>query len=660
MRYSAFISYNHRDRREASWLHRALETYRIPRHMQGHPSLMGPLGDRLPPVFQDREELAASADLAQSVRQALEEAASLIVICSPDAAKSRWVNEEIRVFTALGRRDRIQCLIVRGVPHASRTGADPDLECLPPALFEGGAGEPLASDLRPEGDGRQMAKLKLLAGIMGVGFDELRQREQARRVRRLATASVALGIGFVLMSGLAAAALLARNEAVRQRDIARQKTITAERTVDFVKSLFEVSDPSEAKGAQITAREILDRGALQIERGLETEPSVRAELAITLGEVYSGLGLFRRGEELIRRGLGFKGVEAGTRARQQMALGDAQSRQGDYAAAVASYRRALTLAEAKAQPRPDLVPRILVGMGEAQSALENDAEAARLINRALVLDETALGPNHPDVARDLEALGLTDVFAGRLPQARAHVNRALAIRLKAQGPLHPKVSENLNTLATIAYLQRDSTASEAYLRRALDTDRAVLGAEHPDVATTQNNLARLMIERRAYRQALPLLEGAVAIVLRERNPRFDDLAFEFDNLGLARRGLGDLAGAQDAYLKALEAARHHGHRNLAPILTDLAELACTRGQSAAGLAYLTEAAPIMAKDYPDDPWRTAWLETVRAHCLLAAGDAPAAHRLVEAHRPTLTERWGPNTMYGARATEIRAAARAGG
>lgn len=657
MRYSAFISYNHRDRREAAWLHRALETFRVPRHMRGRVSRLGTLADRLPPVFQDREELAASSDLALSVRQALENSATLIVICSPAGARSRWVNEEIRLFAALGRRDQIQCLIVAGEPHAStRPGVDPALECLPPALLEGG-GEPLAADLRPGGDGRQMARLKLLAGVMGVGFDELRQREQARRVRRLAVASAALGVGLVAMSGLAGAALVARNEAVRQRDIARQKTLTAERTVEFVKSLFEVSDPSEAKGAEITAREILDRGALQIERGLADEPSVRAELATTLGEVYSGLGLFRRGEQLIREGLGFQGVDPGVRVRQQLALGEAQARQGEYQAALASFQRVLASAESGSTPRADLIPRILVGAGEAHSALGDDAEATRLLTRALSLDQRRLGPAHPDVARDLEALGVNDMFAGRLDEARRRVDQALAIRLKAQGPLHPKVSEDLNSLAAIAYLQGDSAASEAYLHRTLANDRILLGPDHPDVATTQNNLARLMIERRAYAQALPLLEGAVAIVLRERNPLFDDLAFEFDNLGLARRGLGDLDGAQDAFEKALVVARHHRHRNLAPVLVDLAELACSRGNDQQGLAYLAEARPIMTADYPDDPWRLAWLEAVRGHCLSARGDRNGARSALEASLPVIAARWPPTSLYGARTAEFLAAAR---
>jgi hypothetical protein len=148
VRYAAFISYNHRDRADAAWLLRSLETYFIPRALQGRETKLGNLGKRLPPVFQDLEELAVSSDLAQSVRDALEASASLIVICSPAGAGSRWVNEEIRTFVAFGRRASIQCLIVGGQPNASRTpGGDAALDCLPTALFEHGA-EPLAAEIR--------------------------------------------------------------------------------------------------------------------------------------------------------------------------------------------------------------------------------------------------------------------------------------------------------------------------------------------------------------------------------------------------------------------------------------------------------------------------------------------------------------------------------
>jgi tetratricopeptide (TPR) repeat protein len=621
--------------------------------LRGQDSRLGTLAARLPPVFRDREELAASSDLAQSVREALKESASLIVICSPQGAKSKWVNQEIRTFTALGRRDRIQCLIVAGIPHASRiAGGDASLECLPPALFEDGGGEPLASDIRRGGDGRTAARLKLLAGILGVPFDVLRQREHVRRTRRLAVASSLLGLGFIVMSGLAAAALLARNDAVRQRDIAGSKTITAERTVDFVKSLFEVSDPSQARGETITAREILDRGAKRIDESLANEPSVKAELTTTLGEVYAGLGLFQQGEALIRRNLGLKGVDAGSRARQYVALGEAQSRQGNYDAAVATYGTALRLAQDPQQPRLDMLARIYGGLGDAKTGLDDNVEADRLIRKALVMDVANLGPDHPDVARDLELLGTNDVFAGRLKEGRARLERAVAIRLRAQGNLHPRVAADLMNLGAVAYLQQDPEAAEGYYRRALEAAGAVLGPDHPDIALTKNNLARLLIERRDFVGARPLLEHAVSVVSRERGETFDDLAFYFDNLALVRRGMGDLADAEVLLRKGLRAAALHKHRNLAPIMVDLADVRCARGAVQEGLDLLEDARPIMTKAYPKDPWRLAWLNTIQAECLLARGEDRKAQAVLAAAEPVIAKRWPPDSLYGARSKAL--------
>ncbi len=117
-----------------------------------------------------REELASATDLGAVINEALLGSACQIVICSPQAAKSRWVNEEILAFKRLGREDRIFCLIVGGEPNASENPAQAEDECFPPALrFKLGADgqlsgvrtEPIAADARPGKDGRNNAKLKL-------------------------------------------------------------------------------------------------------------------------------------------------------------------------------------------------------------------------------------------------------------------------------------------------------------------------------------------------------------------------------------------------------------------------------------------------------------------------------------------------------------------
>lgn len=659
MRYAAFLSYNHRDRKTAIWLHRALETYRIPRHMRGRASALGELGARLPPVFRDREELAASTDLGSAVRAALEQSDSLIVICSPSAARSRWVNEEIRTFAALGRRNRIQCLITEGEPNASRTpGRDPSREALPPALFEHGGREPLAADIRPGEDGREAAKLKLLAGILGVDYGELRQREAVRRHRRLAAIAATSAAGFLVTSGLAAAALISRNEALRERDIARQKTLTAERTVTFVKSLFEVADPSEARGASITAREILDRGAASIDRGLDREPSVKAELGTTLGEVYTSLGLLKEGNRLLERMLQVPGVGSGTRARQYLALAEARNWQADDTGATAAFKQALVEAKKPASGRADLIPRILSGLGTSQTYQgELDAGAAN-IRAALAIDSKADAAS-VDVARDLEALGLNAFTAERFGVARESFAKALAIRTRLQGALHPLAVQDLNQLGSVAYAQHDSAGAERLWTQALPLNERLFGPNHPEVATTLNNAALSRVERRDYRGALPMLRRAVAINQAQRGDTSGELVFEYTNLGMALRGVGDVDGGEAAFKKALVAARLHKHRNTAPILVDLADVACDRNDITTGMAELDEAEPMMAKTYPKDPWRSAWVQVIRSNCLIRSGRRSEALRVLTPAAAIMATRWPPESHYGARTLQLLGAARAG-
>ena len=233
-RYKAFISYSHSDEAWARWLHGALESYRLPRKLARTDGRFGALPGRLFPVFRDRDELSSATDLSKKVREALAESAALVVICSPAAAASRWVNEEIRAFRALGRGDRIFSLIVDGDPKASGL----DESCFPPALLEGGVGEsqePLAADARKWADGKPLAKLKLIAGILGIRLDELRRREQKRRTR---TRIIAVAAGLAAL-GLITVALLSKQQEQARR--AHSEALVSQ-IVEFSEDLNSVAN----------------------------------------------------------------------------------------------------------------------------------------------------------------------------------------------------------------------------------------------------------------------------------------------------------------------------------------------------------------------------------------------------------------------------------
>ena len=641
MRYSAFISYNHRDRDWAVWLHRALERYAVPKRLRGRAAPWGEIGARLPPVFRDRDELATSSDLASSVKEALSESAFLIVICSPNSAQSKWVDEEIKTYIAAGRGQFIRLIIVDGEPHSS----DPAQECLPPSLSRKDAPEPLAADVRKKGDGKQAAKLKLLAGILGVSYDELRRREAARRQKRLAALALAASIGFVIMAGLTIFAFVSRADAIEQRKLAERRTITAERTLGFVQGMFKLADPEQASGASITAREIVDRGAARLDSPeLNREPMVKAELGVTLAEVYGALGLYQKSDALIRWTFGIHHGEPATFARQLNALGQSQLRLGEYDAAERTFRKAWTDADAAS---PSVRSEILVGLGQTLSNLEKYAEADRVLRQALKIDRARGDPVY--IAYSLEALGQNQYYQGNLDQTKPLILEALALRRSAEGPMSPGVGDNLNTLGEIAYTQHDLPAAERYFRGNVAVDQKILGSNHPDFATTLNNLARVLIEQRRFAEAAPMLERAMAIGLRERGEDHSFMTFVFSNLAITRRHMGRTGEAETLFERAIAVSRANKHRILGPSLADLAELRCATGRASGGLALLDAAARVTAADYPGTPWRTAWVENIKGECLLRSGRVPEGRKAIAQSSPVIIQTWPAGTLFAAEA-----------
>ncbi len=215
-RYWAFISYSHRDSAWAKRVHSKLETWPVPSKFVGRDSSFGKLPARLFPIFLDRDEIAGGESLDVVIRAALSVSRYLIVICSPNAVGSKYVNEEIRTFKEMGRAGRIIYLIVGGDPSGGDSTDPKSGGCFPLQARlqmrpDGSPGEeeiePLAADARPGRDGPRDALVKVMARLLEVGFDELNLR-QARRERRalaLKTAGLAILGGLLLAAYFAAA-----------------------------------------------------------------------------------------------------------------------------------------------------------------------------------------------------------------------------------------------------------------------------------------------------------------------------------------------------------------------------------------------------------------------------------------------------------------------
>ena len=301
-RYKAFVSYSWSDAKWGKWLLHAIETYRTPGALIGKDGTSGPVPARLHPLFKDREEEAAGASIGQAVEHALENSEYLIVICSPRSAQSKWVNRELAWFKTHRDPSKILALIVDGTP-----GSGDEHECFPAALTHRVAPDlrvtdepvdaPLAADARISGDGKRRARLKLAAAMLGVGLDELVGRDDRRRTirtRLVVGASLALA---TVMTGLAWAAVVARNEADRQR-------AESDGLVEFM--LTDLRERLEPVG-RLDALDVVGQRALKYYAGqqagsLDGDALGRRARALHLvgevsnirGDSAAGLGAFRQ------------------------------------------------------------------------------------------------------------------------------------------------------------------------------------------------------------------------------------------------------------------------------------------------------------------------------------------------------------------------------
>lgn len=197
-----FISYNHEDVKWAKWLQRKLEWYRLPTEARNEFSGSG----YIRPVFRDRDTLTAGV-LNDELRSHLEASKYLVVICSPHSAQSQWVSDEVKAFIKMGRLDRIAPFIIEGSPKNYDVAdfRQPLMgECFPLALRQWNSEHPdrnlLGIAMTDDGNtDREKAFIRLVAHLLGIGFDTLWQRHK-RYVRRLIAAlSVFVVIALLLI-----------------------------------------------------------------------------------------------------------------------------------------------------------------------------------------------------------------------------------------------------------------------------------------------------------------------------------------------------------------------------------------------------------------------------------------------------------------------------
>ena len=367
-RYYAFLSYSHRDKALADWLHRELERFRVPHSLAGRLTANGVVPRRLMPVFRDQHDLSAGADLGEGIKAALAASQFLIVLCSPTAAVSRWTNAEIESFKRTRPEGCVLAAVVAGEPFASDTPGQEAEECFPPALRykydrrghqTAKRAEPLAADFRDVGEGKRLAFLKLVAGLLGVGLDELVQRDTTRRHRQLAWLASGSLIGMAVAIALAVTAIQARDAARDQRREA--EGLVAYMLGDLKDKLEPIGrlDALDGVGTRVLdyyskqdASELTDAALLQRSRAL----SLTAQVAYLRGHLDDATRLYR--EALAGTGEAVRRSPADTKrifehAQNVFWIGELARFQGRSDEAYASYREYKRLGDQLVALEPD-------------------------------------------------------------------------------------------------------------------------------------------------------------------------------------------------------------------------------------------------------------------------------------------------------------------
>jgi tetratricopeptide (TPR) repeat protein len=535
----------------------------------------------------------------------------------------------------------------------------------------------LAADLR-----RHLAGRPVEAGPPSALY---RARKFLRRHALAATAAGLLALGLLIgVAGLAWGLLEAR----RARVEAEARRHEAQQTAAFLFELFGGADPyREAEGAEVSLRQILDRGADRVVRELAGQPAVQAALLDRIGNVYFRLDLRERAETLLvralelRRGLyGERRVEVaesleslsrlrarlgqteeaerlarsalelrrrlfgdddGRLAPALLPLGAALGMRGDFAGARAALARGAELERRAPGEDRALLSGLLRELANAQVLAGDDDAAGATLRELLALAPP--GENPLVRATTLERLGVRLTHDGREAEAEPYLREVLELRRRHLPADHGELAAAHGNLGlALHYLRRWEEAEEHY-RAALAIDQRRAPGDARSTVARINNLGLLAFDRGEFATAEELFRGALDQQLTRGGDQHPDLAYPATNLGRALQHQGDLAGAEPLFRRSIAVRRRafpDGHPHLSLSLLGLGEVLTARGELAAAEAALVESLDIRRRTLPAGDWRTAEAASALGACLAARGRAAEAEPLLREGAAGLAARRG--------------------
>lgn len=287
MTYAAFISYNSADRAAARRLQHALESYSIPRALRGTATKFGVIGERIGKVCRDRTDFKSGESLNAALAEALDRSSALVVLCSPDSARSKWVNAEVEHFKSSGRAARIFPVIVR----TDETGVI--VNSYPPALRREDGDEAIAADLQTAGDGWHDGVLKVLSSILDVDFDALRQRALVA-ARQRARVAYAIASGATALAAIAvASSVIAVNQRNRSLENFEGAIVIAARSASRINELANETEVPRELIYRFLTNTKADLESLSAMESLRRHPRAKiisAEFQLLLSDRFAEVG----------------------------------------------------------------------------------------------------------------------------------------------------------------------------------------------------------------------------------------------------------------------------------------------------------------------------------------------------------------------------------